>query len=850
MLIDDMLVLDGIAIGLQRDTKGRIASLIPVDAATIARMLTDQGFTPPPPSVAYQQCYSADTEVMAERGWLLWPEVQESDRLATRNPITKAFEWQRPSALQVNDYDGELINFTHRSLDIAVTPDHGMITNRMPYAVGKRQRLRLTDYRITAQQLESVRGTHVGLPVTSQWNGKEVEAKRFPSESSDLHLERLRMDAKCREMRESGFTAREVAHYTGLGIASVYRSLSLYRYRARQREPKECRVVRMTGDQYCAFMGAYLAEGSTCGKSVLIAQREYSSRFAEFQLMLDEINGGPTLHAGSQWFFNSVPLVKHLKRFGHARDKFIPDEIMNATPKQLRIFWHYFWLGDGDKERSRVFTSSKRMADQLQEIAQKLGKWATIRKREPRDHFIEGRLIKSENCVPSYTVAIHEHCGNYTYGFKSRRLKYVGKVYCASVPNGSLYVRRNGNPVWCGNCLYGLPAKDLTTDDLFYVMRNERTFRRYGYSPVEQCLTMIAIGLNKQRFDLAFWTEGNIPEAMCFLPPDLPMDKVSEIQGWYDSILSGNLGKRRRLTFLPGYGSARDSAFRPNIIFPKEVALKTPWDEWQFQAICYAFGTSPSSMLRQVNRATAQQSAESAEEEGLMPKRRTIVNIIDKIVQDYFGFDDIETDYKQSREVDAVKQMTVDTGYAKCGIVTIDEIRIDLGKDPLGLPETQEPGVLTQNGFIPLTAGIISPGGGGAPQGQQPPNAPGGTGKTPPNGSNGKKPLAGKPAQGALPAPPKQEWSGSQSGPAGALVASKAVEFLSPEVEESLTELEREVLGKRLSIQLSPSYTTPQLLSAQVKIEHILRKVFLRQKDRAALAATELKKKYLSKRAY
>jgi hypothetical protein len=69
-------------------------------------------------------------------------------------------------------------------------------------------------------------------------------------------------------------------------------------------------------------------------------------------------------------------------------------------------------------------------------------------------------------------------------------------------------------------------------------------------------------------------------------------------------------------------------------------------------------------------------------------------------------------------------------------------------------------------------------------------------------------------------------------------------------VEESLTELEREVLGKRLSIQLSPSYTTPQLLSAQVKIEHILRKVFLRQKDRAALAATELKKKYLSKRAY
>jgi hypothetical protein len=81
-------------------------------------------------------------------------------------------------------------------------------------------------------------------------------------------------------------------------------------------------------------------------------------------------------------------------------------------------------------------------------------------------------------------------------------------------------------------------------------------------------------------------------------------------------------------------------------------------------------------------------------------------------------------------------------------------------------------------------------------------------------------------------------------------VASKAVEFLSPEVEESLTELEREVLGKRLSIQLSPAYTTPQLLSAQVKIEHILRKVFMRQKDRAAQAAGEIKKKYAAKRSY
>jgi hypothetical protein len=389
--------------------------------------------------------------------------------------------------------------------------------------------------------------------------------------------------------------------------------------------------------------------------------------------------------------------------------------------------------------------------------------------------------------------------------------------------------------------LYGLPAIDLTTDDMLYTMRNERTWRRYGYGPVEQMLTMIAIGLNKQTFDLKFWTEGNIPEAMCFLPPDLPMDKVNEIQGWYDSILSGNLGKRRRLTFLPGYGSARDQAFRPNIIFPKEIALKTPWDEWQFQAICYGMGTTPASMQKMVNRATAKQSAESAEEEGLLPKRRTIVNIVNKITQEKFGFKDIEADYKQSRETDAEKQMTVDTGYIKVGVLTIDEVRIDLGKDPLGLPETQEPGVMTPNGFIPLTAGIISPSGGAAPQGPQPPNAgPGGTGKTPPKGSSGKKPAGGAGNQPVQAQPKPPQWTGSQSGPAGSLVQQKLAQVLA---EADLTDLEREIITKRLSVTISPTYSTPQLIKAQTAIEAAVRKVFMRQKERALQVATEVKKR-------
>jgi hypothetical protein len=72
------------------------------------------------------------------------------------------------------------------------------------------------------------------------------------------------------------------------------------------------------------------------------------------------------------------------------------------------------------------------------------------------------------------------------------------------------------------------------------------------------------------------------------------------------------------------------------------------------------------------------------------------------------GMKDIEWTPKQRRETDIVKQATVDKIYVTTGIRTINEVRENLGEDPLPFPEANEPGVLTPNGFIPLTAGIVN----------------------------------------------------------------------------------------------------------------------------------------------
>ena len=38
---------------------------------------------------------------------------------------------------------------------------------------------------------------------------------------------------------------------------------------------------------------------------------------------------------------------------------------------------------------------------------------------------------------------------------KIKKEKYVGRIYCVTVPNHTLYVRRNGKSYWCGNSHLG-----------------------------------------------------------------------------------------------------------------------------------------------------------------------------------------------------------------------------------------------------------------------------------------------------------------------------------------------------------------------------------------------------------
>jgi len=68
-------------------------------------------------------CYSADTEILTERGWIKFPELRFNDRVLVRKADGKA-EFLPIKKIYVYDYRGEMIRIASKRVDLLVTPNH------------------------------------------------------------------------------------------------------------------------------------------------------------------------------------------------------------------------------------------------------------------------------------------------------------------------------------------------------------------------------------------------------------------------------------------------------------------------------------------------------------------------------------------------------------------------------------------------------------------------------------------------------------------------------------------------------------------------------------------------------
>jgi hypothetical protein len=225
--------------------------------------------------------------------------------------------------------------------------------------------------------------------------------------------------------------------------------------------------------------------------------------------------------------------------------------------------------------------------------------------------------------------------------------------------------------------LKGVVATQYSADELIYFPRNPRAHKIYGMGVVEQIVMIVNIGLRRQAVQLESFTSGNVPDALISTPKEWGTNQIAEYQRYWDSMME-TPNARRKAKFIPG-----DVVYQPTRT--EGSGLMDSFDEWLARVVCYAFSLPPLPFVRVMNRATAQTSYETALEEGLAPMMIWLKNAVDDMVGRWFGFDDIELVWDNIRKLDPQDQAGTNLQFMQRGVKSLDEVRAEMGLEPLGL---------------------------------------------------------------------------------------------------------------------------------------------------------------------
>lgn len=359
-------------------------------------------------------CYDKETEILTERGWKSISEVLIGESVATLNPNTNELEYQNTTDVQNFPFIGDLISFQSQGVDLKVTPNHNMYIG---YESTKNYRHHI-DWKLTpADEIDS---NMFKIKKNANWQGEEAENFQY----KDLNI---KMDIWL--------------EFLGYFISEGHTSGNTRNRPARQAVSKNGNIK-----YYKKSIERYNVVGISQVKE---------NNLSKIDFCLQQMPQTFKRH-GVAWTSNSKILYEYLKPLGKSYEKYIPQEYKKLSKRQLIILLNALILGDGTpsgKNGYIYYTSSKKLADDVQEIALKCGYAADIAMDNRIGRIASNGVTRHINYIVSIKPVRGITCPR--YGFKSKLEYYCGMVHCVTVPNHIIYVRRNGKAVWCGNSDWG-----------------------------------------------------------------------------------------------------------------------------------------------------------------------------------------------------------------------------------------------------------------------------------------------------------------------------------------------------------------------------------------------------------
>jgi hypothetical protein len=291
-------------------------------------------------------------------------------------------------------------------------------------------------------------------------------------------------------------------------------------------------------------------------------------------------------------------------------------------------------------------------------------------------------------------------------------------------------------------------------DQLLYLPYEQRDWTPYGFACIEKALVPILSGLQKQQYQLDYFSEGSIPGI--FISSGDASATPNQLRTLQDALnaMAGDPAWKHKIIVLPG--GSRIEPMRP-------VPLADQFDEVVMTQVCMAFDVMPmelgiapkvsTTMSPGASNQMAKASQSINERKALKPLLLWLKeNVFDFVLQKVCGQEDMQWTWEGLEEGEDRQSLIQNLiNQVEHGLMSIDEARVELGEQPWGLPLTSDPVWATATGIVPV--GAIDPLS-GRPMGEQlalPTQAGIATGGPAPGAA---KPGAKPPTQGSSPVKP------------------------------------------------------------------------------------------------
>lgn len=390
---------------------------------------------------------ASESEILTKNGWKNFKDLDNQDIVQTLNVITNKIEYQKIDQKIYEKYSGEMYYFKSRNFNLKVTPNHRFLLED-----NNGVRFYMTADEIYHNIGDVLSSGKNKILKKGDWIGDYRENFILKGSNKNIFHMNLRNDL--------------IEEYT--------------------------KDLIINSKDWFAFLGIYLSDGHANGSksrkniksySIVITQKK-ENNIKKIKDLLDRLpfNYWTTIQSNGNHQFNihDSRLYNYLFPLGDSHNKYIPNEIKNSSKELLEILFRWFQMGNGrcvdtqnNTKKESVFSTSKKLIDDLQEILIKIGmsgnisiqnnhlkdSWVTDKKSiniladGTEEIIYKKRLIKAENRKPLYNLNISK--SNYIWldkkSFNIEKIIVDDYIGCVTVKNSNFMVRVNGKSYWTGN---------------------------------------------------------------------------------------------------------------------------------------------------------------------------------------------------------------------------------------------------------------------------------------------------------------------------------------------------------------------------------------------------------------